>query len=246
MGMASLGTQPTAGPTDRLGRVRKEIDALVSEATNFGARFIQDDQVRSGYVAEAKEMAQEVLAKAEAGVLTPEQAYKEAQALRNGIMDAARIKSSDIGSAVAYAEKAAGKSIPELEAKYAQQIFKRAFDNLTAAERDTVFLEIVRASGRPNPEWTLWATRLGRTGKAFILVSAAFVVYDVATSDNKVRTAEKDGASLASGFLGSIAGGAAAGLACGPGAPICVAVGAFVGGALFAYTSDVTFDWLNP
>jgi hypothetical protein len=161
-------------------------------------------------------------------------------------MDAARVKSSDIGAAVAYAEKAAGKTLPELEVKYAQQIFQKAFEDLTTTERNTVFLEIVRAAGRPNAEWTLWATRLGRTGKAFILVSAAFVVWDVATSDNKVRTAEKDTSSLSAGLLGSVAGGAAAGLACGPGAPICVAVGAFVVGALFAYGSDVTFDWLNP
>lgn len=35
-----------------------------------------------------------------------------------------------------------------------------------------------------------------------------------------------------------IAGGALAGLACGPGAPVCVAIGAFVGGALAAFGTD--------
>lgn len=39
-------------------------------------------------------------------------------------------------------------------------------------------------------------------------------------------------------------GGAAAGLACGPGAPVCVGVGALVGGIAFAVGVDLTFDWL--
>jgi hypothetical protein len=40
-----------------------------------------------------------------------------------------------------------------------------------------------------------------------------------------------------------MAGGAAAGLACGPGAPVCVAVGVFVGGALAALGADFAFEF---
>jgi len=43
------------------------------------------------------------------------------------------------------------------------------------------------------------------------------------------------------GIAGGIAGGALAGLACGPGAPVCVTVGVFVGGALAAFGVD--FFW---
>ena len=48
---------------------------------------------------------------------------------------------------------------------------------------------------------------------------------------------------LGGGFAGGAAGGAIAGLACGPGAPICVTLGVFVGGALGALGADVSFGW---
>ncbi|MEN3753809.1 hypothetical protein [Mangrovibacter yixingensis] len=38
--------------------------------------------------------------------------------------------------------------------------------------------------------------------------------------------------------MGGWLGGAAAGLVCGPGAPVCVVIGAFVGGALAAWEMD--------
>lgn len=41
--------------------------------------------------------------------------------------------------------------------------------------------------------------------------------------------------------VSSIGAGALAGLACGPGAPVCVTIGAFVGGALAAFGAG--FIW---
>ncbi|QFQ77129.1 DUF3265 domain-containing protein [Vibrio harveyi] len=38
-----------------------------------------------------------------------------------------------------------------------------------------------------------------------------------------------------------IAGGAIAGLACGPGAPVCVSVGAFIGGTLAAFGASIAW-----
>ena len=40
-------------------------------------------------------------------------------------------------------------------------------------------------------------------------------------------------------------GGAAAGLVCGPGAPVCVTIGVFVGGALGAFGIDFGYTWLK-
>lgn len=40
------------------------------------------------------------------------------------------------------------------------------------------------------------------------------------------------------GIEGGWAGGALAGLMCGPGAPVCVLIGVFVGGAIAAYVAD--------
>lgn len=66
----------------------------------------------------------------------------------------------------------------------------------------------------------------------------------MATSERPGREAVRQGVGIGAGIGGSMLGGAAAGLACGPGAPVCVGVGALVGGIAFAVGVDLTFDWL--
>jgi hypothetical protein len=73
--------------------------------------------------------------------------------------------------------------------------------------------------------------------------STAIAVYNVATADDMGRQVVKEGATAGAGILGGMAGGAAAGLVCGPGAPVCVAVGIFAGGALAAFGADRLFEW---
>ena len=217
---------------------------LESSSANFGERFIQDAGVRANYVAEARRFAEEVVADVQAGRLTPKQGAERANLMRNSLLDAARLKSSDIGRAAAEAEKATSLTIAQLMEKYAQKLFSREFVQLTAAEQDAVFMEIAKAAGRPNQGFTAAARNLGRVGRGLIVVSIALAAYSVATSDRPGREAAKQGANFGIGFLGSVAGGAAAGLVCGPGAPVCVGVGAFIGGVAFAFGTDVTFDWL--
>ena len=60
----------------------------------------------------------------------------------------------------------------------------------------------------------------------------------MATADDKVDATKRELTVTGAGIGGGIAGGALAGLACGPGAPVCVVVGAFVGGALAAFGVD--------
>ena len=78
-------------------------------------------------------------------------------------------------------------------------------------------------------------SRLSHAGRGLLFLSLGLSVYSVATSQNKAATAVKELAITGAGIGGGIAGGALAGLACGPGAPVCVTVGAFVGGALSAF-----------
>lgn len=66
----------------------------------------------------------------------------------------------------------------------------------------------------------------------------------MATAEDKERQIAKEGATSGAGFVGGMIGGAVAGLACGPGAPVCVAVGVFVGGAAAALGTDFAFDSL--
>jgi hypothetical protein len=178
------------------------------------------------------------------GRLSPGQAAEEAHALRNQIMEASRIRSSDLGKAVAEQMKATGRSLAELREAYARKLFNQAFEELTPARQNKVYLELVESAGRSRPSANIKAARFTRLGKGLLVLTMALAVYNVASAEDKMEAAGREGAGLAGGVLGGAAGGAVAGLACGPGAPVCVGVGAFVGGVLGALGMDLTYDWV--
>jgi hypothetical protein len=144
--------------------------------------------------------------------------------MRNALLSAARLHNSDLGRAVSEAEKAAGVTFAELIERYAGRLFRQPFAQLTAAQQDQVFAEIIRATGRPNLRYTTLARNLGRVGKGLFIVSLAFASYEIVRSDRPGRESARQGVGIGAGIGGSIAGGALAGLACGPGAPICVGI----------------------
>lgn len=246
----SLQRSPTPNPTGSSGSNYNILDLetslaiLKSQAVNFGERFIKNGAVRSNYMRQVEFVAKTLLEEVQSGRLSLMEAAEEANKIRNAIMEAARISSSDIGRAEAQALKATGTSLQELENYYAQELFKSAFEELTQADKNKVWLEIVEASGRPRPAMNLKAARWAKAGRGLIFVSVAFSVYNVVTAENKGRQIVKEGTTTGVGLLGGMAGGAIAGLACGPGAPVCVAVGVFVGGAAAAFGTDFAFDRL--
>lgn len=82
---------------------------------------------------------------------------------------------------------------------------------------------------------------LSYAGRGLLVVSIALSVYTIATADDKAAATGREAAITGAGIGGGIAGGAIAGLACGLGAPVCVTIGAFVGGALGAF--GVAIAW---
>lgn len=234
------GQSGPAKPVDP--KLQLTLDALRTEFTNFAQRFIQDKDVRAEYMAKAEQASKEILDAVKNGESTAAEGAAQANAMRNGLLDAGRLKSSDVGRAVAESEKASGLTMDELLAKYSRELFQKEFSSLGTAEQDAVFLKIIAKAGQPNAKWNRIAMQLGEAGKGLIVISIALSVYSVATSDRPEREAAKQGVGIGVGFLGSLAGGAAAGLVCGPGAPICVGVGAFVGGLVFVVSSDFAFD----
>lgn len=221
------------------------LDALQAQAANFAQRYIRDARVRQGYVRDTQRFAEGLRADVAAGRMGVRQAAQQAVELRNSVMEAARLSSSDLGRAQAEALKATGKGLSELQEYYAQRLHKTSFSNLTGAQRNGVWKEIVASSGRANPRVSATTLRLARLGRGLALAAVAIAVYNIAVAENKSRALAKEGVTVGAGLAGSMAGGAVAGLACGPGAPVCVAIGVFVGGALFAFGADAGFDWLS-
>lgn len=235
----------SSGPASSVNPILDEaIRAMEAEFVSFAARFIQDSRVRANYVSQARALSAEILEKVAKNQISAAEGAAEANAMRNGLLDAGRLNSSDIGRALAESEKAAGLTLSQLVERYSQRLYQRSFAQLSAAEQDLVFVEVVKAAGRPNPRFTGLARNLGKAGKGLLVVSLALAVYTIVTSERPGRELAKQGVVLGVGFGGSVAAGAAAGLVCGPGAPVCVAVGAFAGGLVFALGADLAFDWL--
>ena len=152
------------------------------------------------------------------------------------------MRSSPVGRALAEQIKSKGKTLNELVAKYTISKFgpNALFDKLTVAEKEIIYGEIVAAAARSNPRVNASMLRWSRAGRGLIFLSLAVSVYNVATAEDKAA-AGHEVAVTGAGIAGGMAGGAIAGLACGPGAPVCVTIGVFVGGAAAAFGVDFFF-----
>lgn len=217
---------------------------LEAEGLNFSVRFINDSGVRKQYLRNIKAVSEEYIWRVNAGSLSAKTAAQEVNLIRNQIMEASRLKLSDVSLAYSISKKETGKTLAELLEIYASEKFKLPFDQLNISQQNNVYLEIVQSGGRARAKVNVLARNLSRLGRGLIFVTMAISVYNIADSEDKLRTTAKEGAILGGGILGGAAGGAAAGLVCGPGAPVCVTIGVFVGGALGAFGADLTFDWL--
>lgn len=218
------------------------IAGFESTSANFAFRFIPDAKVRTEYRLKAEALSQEILKDVKSGKISSFQGAKQASQMRNVLMDAMRGQSSEIARAYAVSLKTHGKSLPELESKYAKSLFGNSFETLSETQKSRVWKEIVFSSGRPSMKANLLAKTMGRAGKGFIAITIAISVYNIATAKDKLMASAKEAAVIGGGLLGSVAGGAAAGLACGPGAPVCVTIGVFIGGVMFAVGAEITFD----
>lgn len=219
------------------------LSQMESAALNFAHRFINDSKVRSSYIYQTRKLAQEYRTRVNSGTISPEEAAKQVQAIRNQILEAQRLRTSDIGKAIAVKLKKTGLTLAELTEKYAQSKFGKSFSNLSPTNQNKVYLEIIDSSGKSRPSMNATVNRLSKLGRGFLFVTIGAAVYNIAAAEDKVKATAREGVIVGGGFAGGAAGGAIAGLACGPGAPICVTVGVFVGGALGALGADFTFGW---
>jgi len=214
--------------------------ALQGDVANAAFVMTNDPLLRLQYQRMTAAITRDLQQMVASNQLTWAQAARQAQTLRNEALDVIRLRSTPVGRAMAEQIKAKGKTLNELIARYTLDRHgpTARFDALSAAQKNQVYSDIVKAAGRSDPKFNAKALRWSRYGRGLIVLSLAVSVYNVATSDTPLETAGHEGAIIGAGIAGGVAGGALAGLACGPGAPVCVTVGAFVGGALAAFGVD--------
>ena len=213
------------------------IRSLEAQLANAGAHLTLDASARSAYAREIKRMADTLRGEVAAGRITWAEAAEQAQQTRNTVMNVIRARSTSVGRAVAQRIKAQGYSLNELVARQTSRMYgpTAMFERLSAARKNAVYAAIVNSAGKSNPAVTQTMSRLAYVGRGVIFLSLGLSIYHVATATNKVAAAGREVAIGGAGIAGGMAGGALAGMACGPGAPVCVTVGAFVGGALAAF-----------
>lgn len=217
------------------------IRALESEIANIGAHLAVDSAARQAYAIQVQAMSTELRMMASTGKISWAQAAQRANETRNLIMDVVRNRSTPVGRAIAQQMKQQGVTLNEIIAKKAQALYgeKISFADLPLEKQNKVYAEVVKSAGKSNPKVTSAMLKLSRAGRGLLFLSVTLSVYTVATSEDKLATAGKELAVTGAGIGGGVAGGAIAGLACGPGAPVCVTLGAFVGGALAAFGVDL-------
>lgn len=215
------------------------IKSLETQLSNAGVHVTIDSTARIAYAREIKRMADTLRGDAAAGRITWAAAAKQAQETRNLVMDL-RARSTPVGRALAQRIKAEGYSLNMLVARQTTRMFGETavFSRLSETKQNAIYAEIVSSAGRSDATVTRAMARLSHAGRGLLYLSLGISVYTIATANNKAAAIKKELVANGAGIAGGIAGGALAGLACGPGAPICVTVGAFVGGAMAAFGSS--------
>ncbi len=216
------------------------IQALEKEVANAGAHLTIDSSARSLYERLVAQMADDLRQQARSGRITWKQAANEANELRNTIMEVVRARSTPVGRAVAQQLKSEGVTLNMMVARKTVALYGKdaEFALLGPARQNIVYAEIVKSAGKSNPRITMRMRTFSRFGRSLLILSVAISVYNIATAQDKVSATGREVTVTGAGIGGGIAGGALAGLACGPGAPVCVTIGAFVGGALAAWGVD--------
>lgn len=229
--------QENIGSDENLKLFEDSIAALRADAYNVGAYIAWDSKIRIEYGRRINEMASELRSAAANGRITWAQAAQQASETRNFIMELTRARTSPVGLAIAQQIKGKGKTLNEVIDNKKSQLFGKNvdFNRLSLEYKNTVYFEVVRSSGKDRTNITTLMRRLSKTARGLVVMSLAMSVYTIASADNKVAATAREVTTMGAGIGGGVGGGALAGLLCGPGAPVCVGIGAFVGGALAAF-----------
>ena len=164
--------------TDGRDNFERAINALQGDVAAAAARLSVDPRLRLEYSKLIKEMASDLRAKANAGVITWEKAAQEAQTTRNLIMDMVRSRSTPLGRAMAERIKSEGKTLNELIAKKAKSLFgpQVNFNNLSEVQKNQIYASIVESAGKSNPQVNMKMMQLSRVGRGLIVLSIAISI----------------------------------------------------------------------
>lgn len=245
---AAGGDAIAKSPTAEAHRhVAHSVQHAVHAAEDFAHHLAGDAQLRTKYM-DVGQWAKDLMARFEAGQITEAEAALAANKMRNAFLMETRSQMSPAGQLISQMLKKEGLELPVLIEKYAARMFDKQTAQLSEKELSAVCLRIAERAGVTNASVNVGSKITPVAGRALLAAAVALAIYQVATADDKLREAIKQGA----GFLGFWAGakvGAIAGTsACavtGVGAaaaPVCGVVGGLVGGILGSILAEEAAD----
>ena len=220
-------------------RLGEALLALEAAGIPFAARMINDDNVRRQYRRSIQDAVREILSDVELGTISADAGAARASDVRNSLMELSRLRTSDVGRAMAQRLKVQGKTLPELIAKYARDMFRTTPEALTGEQNTAVMRGIIEAAARDNPGVTNTLRGLGLASRGLVALSVGLAIYEIYRSPDPVREAGHQVVVVGAGAVGSVIVGAlGTSLVCGPGAPVCAGIFVVVGGVAFALGAD--------
>lgn len=210
--------------------VENALQQLEVQALNFSYQAIINSEARMWYLREIKRLSNDTLSAFERGLMSGEDAATFANEMRNDILVKSRAMQTSMGLKYSEQLKKQGKALAELLDKYSEKKFNQPFKNLTTElEKESVFVEVIKAAGRDRARPTRLAYQLRWSARVCWVITAGVAFYNIFTSENKTWATGREVATLGVGFGGGAAGGALAGIWFGP---IGMAIGMVIGGVM--------------
>jgi hypothetical protein len=220
----------------------RALELMEGAALRFSLDAISDEKIRMSYLKNIKRMSQQTLEDVKAGKITAQEGVAFSNEMRNKILMEHRKWTSAQGLAVVQKKKSDGRTLKWVLDRYSNDLFKKSYESLSAAEQKKVHYIILEAAGRDDAKFTKGTKKMMIMGKLGILVTAALATYQILNAENKPKEAARQGIIVGGGAAGGILAGMGISALCGPGAPICaiavVLVGTIAGGVAGGVVAD--------
>lgn len=220
----------------------RALELMEGTALRFSLDAISDEKIRMSYLKNIKRMSEQTLADVKAGKITAQEGVAFSHEMRNKILVEHRKWTSAQGLAVVQRKKKDGRTLKWLLDRYSNDLFKRSYESLSAAEQRKVHYTILEAAGRDDAKFTQGTKKMVIMGKLGVLVTAALATYQILNAENKPKETARQGIIVGGGALGGVLAGLGVSALCGPGAPICaiavVLAGSVVGGVSGGLVAD--------
>lgn len=222
------------------------VDAAIADyvaiATKFGTDAIRDARTRKRYMAEVKEIAEQVRHEVSSGKLTVKEGAEYCNRLRDQVFMEHRKYTSAVGLAAAQEVKVESRGFDYYLNKYSRAQFEKPFSELSQQERAKIYYAVIESAGRANAKVNVKVRKLAVRGKVFLLFTALLATERIIDAQDRVKEAARQGSMIAGGMLGGGIAGFGVSFVCGPAEPVCAVLLVFLGSNLGGMAAEALND----